>query len=174
MVTPVISHLMGTITLLGIMVVIVAVFLGAQLVVNMSVQELRLTEVAESVARELVELASVHTLGGSGVSVMHLTVPQDIYGQGYTIELEDVNEGRIIVKVKLQIYQVIRVVVVPNFGRSSIKVVSSNVSLPELGITVSPRILLPAPNTGSGRKQPALVAFSQDGTVYIGFAVIGG
>ena len=174
MVTPVISHLMGTITLLGIMVVIVAVFLGAQLVINMNVQKLRLTEVAESVARELVELASVHTLGGSGVSIMHLTVPQDIYGQGYTIELEDVGGGKIIVKVRLQVYQVVRVVVVPNFGRSSIKVISGEVSLPEYGITASPRILLPTPCTESGRKQPVLVAFSQDSTVYIGFAAVGG
>ena len=173
MVAPVISHLLGTITLLGIMVVIVAVFLGAQLVINMNVQELRLTEVAESVARELVELASVHTLGGSGVSIMHLTVPQEIYGQGYTIELENIEGERIIVRVRLQIYQVIRVVVVPNFGKSSIEVVSGEVSLPGLGTTVSPRLLLPIP-PGSGERRPALVAFSQDDTVYLGFAIVEG
>jgi len=162
---------MGTLALLGILVTIVAVFLGVQLVVHLSIQRVRLAEIAESVARELVELASVHTLGGSGVSVMCLTVPSEVYGQGYVVELGDLGNGRMVVRVRLQTYQVVRVVVVPNFGQSEIRAINGRVRVTELRTDISPVLLMPPPS-GAGR--PALVAVTQGDVVYLGFAVIGG
>ncbi len=170
------SHMMGTLALLGVMFFLILTFSIVYFVTQMNIQDLRLAEVAESVAREIVEIASVHTLGGGRLTYMYLTIPQEIYGQGYQVELLNAGSGRLIVRVKLQTYEEVRVVVVPNFGESNVKALESEITVGD--ITVSPMLRLPAPLRDVGgvmiRGKPAVVAVTQGDTIYLGFTIIWG
>lgn len=172
--SPVFSHLMGTLALIGVMVILIGVFLAIQFIVALEIQNVRLSEVAETTAREVVELVSVHTLGGGNLTYMYLTVPETIGGQAYEIRLERGGEGKIIVRARLQIYEQVRVVVTPNFGDNPVNVVEGETIVN--GIKVSPRILLPAPEHSLGgrmvRGKPAIVTFREGGKIYVGLALI--
>ena len=172
--SPVFSHLMGTLTLLGVMLILIGVFTIIQFVVLMNIQNARLSEVAETTAREIVELVSVQTLGSSNLSYMYLTVPQSLGSQAYSISIEKAGEGKIIVKAKLQIYEQVRIVVTPNFGENPVNVVDNEEVIG--GIRVSKQIFLPAPErVENGREvkgKPAIVAFRQGKNIYLGLAII--
>lgn len=174
MASPVFSHLMGTLALLGVMVILIGVFLAIQFIITLEIQNVRLSEVAETTAREIVELVSVYTLGGGNLSYMYLTVPQTIGGQAYDIRLENAGEGKIIVRVKLQIYEQVRVVVAPNFGENPVNVIANDTVIDD--IKVSPEILLPAPecslNGNRVRGKPAIVAFREGEKIYVGLSII--
>ena len=175
--SPVFSHMFGTITLLGVMIVIAVIFVGIQTIIESSLQKLRLSEIAESVAREIVELSSVHTLGEGKLTYMWLTLPSEARGQGYEIYLKDLGNGRFLVRVQLQIYQQVRVVVVPNFGEHAVQVVAGEVKFSD-NFYVSNKLLLPIPeHFVNGRKvagRPVIVAFDQGDKVYLGIGVIWG
>jgi len=170
--TPIFTHLMGTLALLSVLVILTGIFTAVFFFSQLTVQRIRVTEVAESVARELVELASVHTLGGGPLTYMYITVPPTIYGQAYNITLQQAGEGKILVTVSLQLYREVRVVVVPNFGKCRIKVVNGTLEVGDLKISRS--ILLPLPEVSiDGRRirgRPILVAVTQGDTVLIGFS----
>ncbi|MCD6209065.1 MAG: hypothetical protein J7J67_02625 [Thermoproteales archaeon] len=172
--SPVFSHIMGTLALIGAMVIIIAVFLAVQFMAMLEIQNVRLSEVAETTAREIVELVSVYTLGGGNLTYMYLTVPQTIGGQAYSIRIEGTSEGVIVVRVKLQIYEQVRVIVTPNFGERPVKVVANDEVIG--GIKVSREILLPAPerlSSGVGvRGKPAIVVFRDGENIYVGLAII--
>jgi len=161
--TPVLSHLIGTLTLLAVALILVEVFSFVAFLYNMETVNTMLAEVAESCAREIVELVSVHTLGGGNYTVMLLTVPSDLGGQPYALQVADVGENKLLVNASLQIYQQVRVVVTPNFGSNPVHATPSETQV--AGLTVKPTIMLPLPQG----YRPALVAYRQGGYVYIGF-----
>jgi len=140
---PVIAHVIGTIALLGSALLMVAAISIAQQVSYMQAVNIMLAEVAESCARELVELVSVHTLGGSGVTYMALTLPSSLAGQPYNLSLVNRGDNVIEVRAQLQLYRQVRVVVTPNFGRGPVYAVSGTVEVGDLAL--SDHALLPTP-----------------------------
>jgi len=170
--SPVVSQIILTSALMSATLLILAAFSFSLYLNRMESMNLALAEVAESAARELVELVSVHTLGGGGASYMVMTLPSTLAGQPYELELGEEGENVIRVVARLQIYSQVRVVVTPNFGREPVHVVGSPScpqppSLPGLLTPPSSRILIPLP-----RGRPALVAFRQGGAVCVGFAAL--
>ncbi len=174
MASPIFSHLMGTLALMGIMFIIIAVFAGLGFLINMRIQNVRLAEVAESTAREVVELVSVQTLGDSELSFMYLHLPSSISNQAYEIIMSQAGSGKILVKAKLQIYEQVRVVVTPNFGENPVKVVNGTVTVN--GLQVSDKLLLPTPVRVIGGREvagkPVVVAFRRGHNIYIGFSIV--
>ncbi len=164
---PVISHIIGTVTLLAIALTLVEVFSFVAFVYNMETVNVMLSEVAESCAREIVELVSVHTLGGGEYTVMLLRVPDDLGGQPYVLQVSDVAENKLLVNASLQIYQQVRVVVTPNFGTNPVRAVSTDTQVSQ-GIVAKPRIFLPLPQG----YRPALIVFRQGDYLYVGFTEI--
>ena len=157
---PVFSHLFGTLALIAIMV-IVSLFAEAMLYVAfLQTQRTRLAEVAESVAREIVEIVSIHTLGEGGFTYMNLKIPQTVGGAAYIIELEDVEENRLLVKVRLQHHQVVKVVVVPNFGSGAVRVLNHTVIDNTRGIEYGPVLYVPC-------KNPIVVIIRQNKKYYV-------
>ena len=161
---PVVTHVIGTIALLGSVLLMVAAISMAQQVNYMQAVNLMLSEAAESCARELVELVSVHTLGGSGVTYMVLTVPSSLAGQPYNLSIVNRGDNVIEVRAQLQLYRQVRVVVTPNFGRGPVYAVAGTVKVG--GVQVSNRILLPTPQGWKAM----LVAVDQGDAVLVGFA----
>jgi len=161
---PVIAHVIGTIALLGSALLMVAAISIAQQVSYMQAVNIMLAEVAESCARELVELVSVHTLGGSGVTYMALTLPSSLAGQPYNLSLVNRGDNVIEVRAQLQLYRQVRVVVTPNFGRGPVYAVSGTVEVGDLAL--SDHVLLPTPQGW----RAMLVAVNQGDAVLVGFA----
>lgn len=161
---PVVAHVIGTIALLGSAFLVVAAVSVLQQVHYMQAVNLMLAEVAESCARELVELVSVHTLGGSGVTHMVLTLPSSLAGQPYNLSLANRGDNVIEVRAQLQLYRQVRVVVAPNFGRGPVYAVTGTVEVD--GLKLSDHILLPTPR---GWKA-VLVAVNRGDVVLVGFA----
>ena len=161
---PVVTHVIGTIALLGSVLLMVAAISMAQQVNYMQAVNLMLSEAAESCARELVELVSVHTLGGSGVTYMVLTVPSSLAGQPYNLSIVNRGDKVIEVRAQLQLYRQVRVVVTPNFGRGPVYAVAGTIEVG--GVQVSNRILLPTPQGWKAM----LVAVDQGDAVLVGFA----
>lgn len=160
---PLIAHVIGTVALLGTALLIVASFAIIQQVNYVQALSLMLSEAAESCAREIVELVSIHTLGGGEYTYMILTLPQSLGGQPYNLTLENVEENVIAVKAQLQLYRQVRIVVTPNFGRAPVYAVPTTMRFGEF--IVSPTILLPTPY---GWKA-ALVAARSGDAILIGF-----
>lgn len=152
--------------MLQVAIVILAAFSFLLFLNQMQSQNVMLSEVAESAAREVVELISVYTLGGSNLSYMYLTVPDTLAGQPYSLSIGETSENVLNVTARLQIYQQVRVVVTPNFGQSPVHAVKGSREVG--GLTVSDTILLPLP---PGYK-PAIVAFRDGNSIYVGFAKI--
>jgi len=182
--SPLISHLVGTAALLGAALLILSAFSYSYFMAYMSSVNLMLNEVAESVAREIVEIVSVQTLGGGNYTYMYLTVPDTLHGQPYLITVQDVEENKLLVSASLQIYRQVRVVVTPNFGRNPVHAVSGTLVVPSSQLQVSDKILLPLP---PGYK-PAVVTFRScscsgeasrgacsplDEKICVGFAAVG-
>jgi hypothetical protein len=142
----------------------VAAISMAQQVNYMQAVNLMLAEAAESCARELVELVSVHTLGGSGVTYMVLTLPSSLAGQPYNLSIVNRGDNVIEVRAQLQLYRQVRVVVTPNFGRGPVYAVSGTVELG--GLVLSDHVLLPTPQGW----RAMLVAVNQGDAVLVGFA----
>jgi hypothetical protein len=168
---PVVTHLVLTAALIGAMLIMLAVYSHILFVQQMQNMNLALSEVAESAAREVVELVSVSTLGGGSYSYMAMTLPSTLAGQPYELQLSEEGENVLKVVARLQIYQQVRVVVTPNFGKEPVHVVGAAncaqpVEIPGLG-TPSSSIRLPLP---SGR--PVIVAYRYGGSVCVGFAVM--
>ena len=173
--SPVVTHAILTWALLGAMLMIVALFSHLLLIQQLENINVALSEVAESVARETVELVSVFTLGGGSYSYMALTLPSTLAGQPYEILIseEPAGEGNVLkVTAKLQIYQQVRVVVTPNFGKEPVHAVGTPgtncaepVEIPGLG-RISNSLLVPLP---SGRA--VITAYRHGGSICIGFAV---
>jgi len=161
---PVVTHVIGTIALLGSALLMVAAISVAQQVNYMQAVNLMLAEVAESCARELVELVSVHTLGGSGVTYMFLTVPSSLAGQPFNLSIVNRGDNVIEVRAQLQLYRQVRVVVTPNFGRGPVYAVAGTTEVG--GVQVSNHILLPTPQGWKAM----LVAVNQGDAVLVGFA----
>jgi hypothetical protein len=166
MVSPVITHVIGTIAILQSVIIILAVFSFMGFVYQMQNQNIMLGEVAESAARELVELISVYTLGGSSTSYMYLTLPDTLGGQPYVIQLGESGANVLNVTARLQIYQQVRVVVTPNFGQNPVHAVKGTVTVGSL--TISDTLYLPLP---PGWK-PVIVAFRSGNSIYVGFSSV--
>jgi len=166
---PVVTHLLLTAALVGAMLIMLAVHSYILFTQQLQNINLALSEVAESTAREIVELVSVFTLGGGSYSYMVMTLPSTLAGQPYELLLGEEGENVIKVVARLQIYQQVRVVVTPNFGREPVHVVGAAscaqpFEIPGLG-SPSNSIHLPLP---SGR--PVVVAYKQGGSICVGFA----
>ncbi|QOJ79468.1 hypothetical protein IG193_03130 [Infirmifilum lucidum] len=165
--TPIISHLVGTTTLLAVALILVVMFSFVAFVYNMETMNTMLSEIAESCAREIVELVSIHTLGGGDYTVMLLNVPKDIGGQPYTLQVTDVAENKLLVNASLQIYRQVRIVVTPNFGSNPVHATPGEFQVAPW-LKVASKIMLPLPQ---GYK-PVLVAYRKSGYIYIGFAAV--
>jgi len=161
---PLVAHVVGTIALLGAALLVIAAIAIAQQMNYVQTLNLMLAEAAESCARELVELVSVHTLGGSGVTYMVLTVPSSLAGQPYNLSIVNRGDNVIEVRAQLQLYKQVRVVVTPNFGRGPVYAVSGTVELD--GLVLSDHVLLPTPQGW----RAMLVAVNQGDAVLVGFA----
>ncbi|MEZ0345637.1 MAG: hypothetical protein ABWK01_03725 [Infirmifilum sp.] len=146
---PVISHLIGTVTLLGVALIITAAFTYVEYSNYMSSLNLMLAEVAESAGREIVEAVSVYTLGGSGASYMLMTLPSTLGGQPYLVHISGGGDNILQVTAKLQVYQQVKVVVMPNFGRYPVRAVNGTVPRESfsgmLNFSVSDTLLIPQP-----------------------------
>jgi len=173
MASPVFSHLMGTLALLGLLFVVTSAFLGLQYYTTLQIQQVRLNEVSKAATREIVEMVSLFTLGGGDFSYMYLTLPGALGGQGYNLTL--VQEGKFIVlRTSTQVYGISRLTTETNIVTPPVAVVSSPVVVN--GIKVTNSILLPVPPKYAGgvyiEGKPVIVAFRSGGTIYIGFAVV--
>lgn len=124
---PVIAHVIGTMTLLGALLIITAALTYIHFSTYISSVNLMLAEVAEAAAREIVEVVSIYTLGGAGVSYMEATLPETLAGQPYLIRISGGGDNVLEITARLQIYQQVRVVVMPNFGRYPVKAVSTKI-----------------------------------------------
>lgn len=162
---PVITHIVGTIALLGVAMLVVASVAVVQRLAYVDTLSVMLSEVAESCARELVELVSLQTLGGGEYTYMKLTLPPLLGDQPYNLSLENVAENVILVKAQLQLLQQVKVVVTPNFGKAPVYAVSGITKFGE--IVVSPYVLIPTP---SGM-EPAIVAVKAGNAIYVGFTL---
>lgn len=162
---PVITHIIGTIALLGVALLVVASISAVQQIAYLDALSVMLSEVAESCARELVELVSLQTLGGGEYTYMKLTLPPLLGDQPYNLSLENVAENVILVKAQLQLLQQVKVVVTPNFGKAPVYAVSGVVRFGE--VTVSQHILIPTPPG----LEPAIIAVKAGDTVYVGFTL---
>lgn len=160
---PLVVHVIGTITLLSAALLVVASVTIVQSINYVQTLNTMLAEAAESCAREIVELVSVHTLGGEELTYMVLTLPQSLGGQPYNLTLRNVGENVIAVVAQLQLHRQVRVVVTPNFGQSPVYAVQESIKLGDL--LVSPTILLPTPYGWHA----VLVAIRRDDAVWIGF-----
>lgn len=160
---PLVVHVIGTITLLSAALLIVASVTIVQSINYVQMLNAMLAEAAESCAREIVELVSVHTLGGEELTYMVLTLPQSLGGQPYNLTLENVGENIIAVRAQLQLHRQVRIVVTPNFGQSPVYAVQESVKLGDL--LVSPTILLPTPFGW----EAVLVAIRRENAIWIGF-----
>jgi len=160
---PVVVHVIGTTVLLSATLLIIASVTIVQTINYYQTLSAMLSEAAESCAREIVELVSVHTLGGEELTYMILTLPQSLGGQPYNLTLENVRENMIAVKAQLQIHRQVRIVVTPNFGQAPVYAVQEPTKFGDL--VLSPTILLPTPY---GWKA-ALVAVRKGDTILIGF-----
>lgn len=156
---PVVTHVIGTMTIVGAAVIILASFTFIQYMSYMESVNLMLAEAAESAARELVEIVSVYTMGGSGVSYMIPFLPETLGGQPYLLHLSGGGDNVLNVTARLQIYRQVRVVVMPNFGRYPVKAVRGRVPKErfhgKLSFDVSDTLLLPL----SPGYKPAIVVF---------------
>ncbi|MEM2475212.1 MAG: hypothetical protein QW407_04740 [Thermofilaceae archaeon] len=156
---PVVTHVIGTIALAGAAVLMLAAFTFLQYVNYMDSVNLMLAEAAESAARSLVEIVSVYTLGGAGVSYMTPPLPETLAGQPYLLYLSGGGDNVLNVTARLQIYRQVRVVVMPNFGRYPVRAVRGSVPRERfqgrLQLDVSDTLLLPLPPG----YRPAIVVF---------------
>lgn len=156
---PIVTHVIGTMALVGAAVLIVAAFSFMQYVNYMDSVNLMLAEAAEAAARALVEIVSVYTLGGAGASYMAPELPGILGGQPYLLHLSGGGDNVLNVTARLQIYRQVRVVVMPNFGRYPVRAVKG--VIPEerfqgrLPFNVTDTLLLPPP---PGYK-PVIVVF---------------
>lgn len=156
---PVVTHVIGTMALVGAAVLMIAAFSFIQYLNYMESVNLMLAEAAEAAARSLVEIVSVYTLGGAGASYMTPVLPDTLGGQPYLLHLSGGGDNVLNVTARLQIYRQIRVVVMPNFGRYPVRAVKGVVPMERfegrLPFNVSDTLLLPLP---PGYK-PAIVVF---------------
>jgi len=166
MVSPVISHIIGALAILQAVVIILAALSFMVFLYQMQSQNVMLGEVAESTAREIVELISVYTLGGSSTSYMLLTLPDTLGGQPYVMYIGESGENVLNVTARLQLYQQVRVVVTPNFGQNPVHAVRGSVNVGAL--IVSDTLYMPLP---PGRR-PVVVAFRDGNVVRVGFSSI--
>ncbi|MGB9786046.1 MAG: hypothetical protein ACPLRJ_02070 [Infirmifilum uzonense] len=164
--SPVISHIIGTIAVLQAVVVMLAVFSFVSFVFNMRTQNLMLGEVAESAAREVVELISVYTLGGNSTSYMFLSLPDTLGGQPYMLKIGESSQNVLNITARLQIYSQVRVVVTPNFGRNPVHAVRGTRIIGALKISDS--LYMPLP---PGFK-PVVVAFRDGDSILVGFSSV--
>jgi len=166
---PVYSHIFGTLALIAMMISVSLFAEGILYISYLQTQKARLSEVAESVARELVEIVSVHTLGEGGFTYMQLKIPQTIGGSAYIIKLEELDENRLLVKVCLQHNEIVKVVAVPNFGTGTIHVVNITVIDTSRQIEYGPELYVPC-------KKPIVFVLRKDNKYYIalGKSISGG
>lgn len=162
---PLVSHVVGTTALIAAAFLVIASAAAVQQALYVQTVNLMLSEVAESCARELVELVSLHTLGGGEYTYMLLTLPPSLGGQPYNITLESTGENVMVVRAQLQLHRQVRVVVTPNFGPAPVYAVTGVVKFGEL--TVAPYLLLPTPPG----QRAALVAVRSGGAILVGFTV---
>ncbi|RLE74967.1 MAG: hypothetical protein DRJ56_06485 [Thermoprotei archaeon] len=155
---PVYSHLFGTVALIGIMVAVGAFVHAVATQAYFDTQRARLAEVAESVAREVVEIASLHTLGEGGFTYMDLHLPQTVGGDAYTVRLVEVEENRVAVIAELQYGYAIRVIVVPNFGSGALRVLEGELELG--GFVFSDALRVPC-------ERPVVAVISMGGEYYV-------
>lgn len=160
---PVFIHILGTTVLLTSALLIVASFAIVQNVSYTRTLNAMLAEAAESCAREIVELVSIHTLGGEELTYMTLNLPASLGGQPYNLTLENIGENIIAVKAQLQIHRQVRVVVTPNFGQLPVYAVEEVVRFGDL--ILSPTILLPTPYGW----EASLVAVRTGDLILLGF-----
>ncbi|MCX8180855.1 MAG: hypothetical protein N3E41_05735 [Thermofilaceae archaeon] len=160
---PLIAHIIGTTALIGAAVLVIASVVMVQQVNYIQAVNLMLSEAAESCARELVELVSLHTLGGGEYTYMELTLPVSLGGQPYNISLENAGENVIAVKAQLQLFKQVKVVVTPNFGQAPVYAVEGTVKFGDL--TLTSNLLLPPPVGW----RAALVAVKTGDAIIVGF-----
>lgn len=140
---PLIVHIIGTTALLSAVFLIVASFTMIQQINYVQTLNVMLAEAAESCAREIVELVSIHTLGGEEVTYMTLNLPSSLGGQPYELILENAGENTIVVRAQLQIHKQVRIVVTPNFGQAPVYAVTNETKFGALAL--SPIMRLPTP-----------------------------
>jgi len=157
---PVFSHLIGTMALISAMIIVSLFVEGILYVAFIQTQEARLAEVAEAVAREIVEIVSVHTLGEGGFTYMDLTIPQLLGEAAYKIELQESGENRLVVKVSMQHHQVVKVVVVPNFGTGAVRVANQTIIDNSRNLEYGPTLLVPC-------KKPKVIVYRVGNNYYI-------
>ncbi|MEM1516968.1 MAG: hypothetical protein QXD46_01550 [Thermofilum sp.] len=146
---PIVAHVIGTITLLGALLIITAALTYIHFSNYIDSVNLMLAEVAEAAAREIVEVVSVYTLGGAGASYMKATLPDTLAGQPYLIRISGGGDNVLEITAMLQIYQQVRVVVMPNFGRYPVRAVPTRIPKEsfagQVPADVSETLLMPLP-----------------------------
>lgn len=160
---PVVAHVIGTVVLLSVALLTVASVTIVQQANYVQTLNAMLAEVAESCARQIVELVSIHTIGGGDYTYMELTLPQSLGGQPYNITLVNLGENMLIVIAQLQLHRQVRIVVTPNFGQAPIYVASTVTKFGDL--IISPTILFPLPPD----RKASLVAVRSGDFILVGF-----
>jgi len=70
------SHIWGTLGLLSIMIIVSLYAEGILNIISLQIHRTELKEVAESVAKEIIEVVSIHTLGEEDFTLMDLNIPR--------------------------------------------------------------------------------------------------
>lgn len=163
---PVFSHVMGTIALIGVIIQVAYYTTVVSWIAFRETQTARLSEIAESISREIVEIVSVHTLGEGNFTYMDLTIPRKVGGRPYEVLISKVEENQVEVAVSLQHNSILKVITIPNFGGGSIEITSSVPcgTPPAAGVTFDVRLRMPL---AKGRS-PIVVVWRCGGRYYLG------
>ncbi len=125
------SHVVGTLAVLAITLSIVAAFTGLVSYLTIEARRIQLKEIVEAVGRSMVEIISVHSIGGGNISIMRLKLPQHIEGIRYIITARNIGNESAVVELTgiLANLGYTKTVVLPNFGEGVVKVVEQNMTL---------------------------------------------
>jgi hypothetical protein len=95
--SPIISHLIGTTMLLLVMLTISFFFITFGTVIGIKAAESELNEVAEYLASNIVDLASLANASLSNVLLVDISFPYEVNGYGYAINITKETNSYIII-----------------------------------------------------------------------------
>lgn len=91
--TPVFSHILGTIALIGIMTSTVLLYSSILVYSKFTIAKTMLSEIANYVASEITDTGVLYNLGANTGFFRRLYIPKGVQGQGYTIEIVQEPDG---------------------------------------------------------------------------------
>lgn len=91
--TPVFSHILGTIALIGIMTSTILLYSSILIYSKFTIAKTMLSEVANYIASEITDTGVLYNLGANTGFFRRLYIPKGVEGQGCTIEMVQEPDG---------------------------------------------------------------------------------